>query len=88
MRGHTDNINTVAVSPDGTQVVSGSEDHMIRIWSISTGQQMGDALIGHNCRILSVAFSPDGTRIVPGSVDATIRIWNSIAGEAISQPIG
>jgi WD40 repeat protein len=57
----------IAFSPDGTRIVSGSDDKTIRVWDAVTGQQVGEALRGHQSSVRSVAFSPDGTRIVSGS---------------------
>ncbi|KAE9383988.1 WD40 repeat-like protein, partial [Gymnopus androsaceus JB14] len=76
---------SVAFSPDGTRIVSGSYDHAIRIWDATTGAQIGDPLKGHEDSVLSVAFSPDGNRIVSGSDDKTIRLINhheSVQGSA------
>ncbi|KAF9490239.1 hypothetical protein BDN71DRAFT_1498685 [Pleurotus eryngii] len=72
-----DCVTSVAFSPDGAQIVSGSSDKTIRIWDAGTGQQVGDALTGHEDWVRSVAFSPDGTKIVSGSSDRTIRIWDA-----------
>ncbi|KAG5222565.1 POC1 centriolar protein [Salix suchowensis] len=74
-------------SPDGTKIVSGSDDKTIRIWDAATGQQVGDALTGHEDRVLSVAFSPDGTKIVSGSDDETIRIWDAATGQQVGDAL-
>ncbi|MBQ2787165.1 MAG: PD40 domain-containing protein [Bacteroidaceae bacterium] len=76
LTGHTDCVESVAFSPDGKRIVSGSIDKTIRIWDVATGKQIGEPLIGHTYTVLSVAFSPDGKRIVSGSSDNTIRIWD------------
>jgi WD40 repeat protein len=70
--GHTHLISSIAFSPDGTQIVSGSWDKTIRVWNVETGAAVGEPLIGHTNLIWSVAFSPDGTQIVSGSSDKTI----------------
>ena len=44
--GHSDDVNSVAFSPDGKTVVSGSEDNNIKLWSVETGQEM-KTLVGH-----------------------------------------
>ena len=85
--GHTYPVWSVAVSPDGTRVASGSADTTIRIWDISTGKVIGRPLKGHTSFVNSIAFSPDGTRIVSGSWDTTIRIWDSSTGKAVGQPL-
>jgi WD40 repeat protein len=75
LTGHTHWVRSVAFSPDGSRIVSGSADETIRIWNATTGKQIGKPLEGHTELVNSVAFSPDGSRIVSGSSDETIRIW-------------
>jgi WD40 repeat protein len=65
----------VAFSPDGTRIVSGSQDHTLKVWNAQTGQETL-TLTGHHEDVNSVAFSPDGTRIVSGSEDGTIKVWD------------
>jgi WD40 repeat protein len=84
MNGHTDSVQSVAFSPDGTRIVSGSSDWTIRLWDAATNQPIGRPMTEHTGAVLSVAFSPDGARIVSGSVDDTIRLWDA----ATNQPIG
>ncbi|KAJ6559973.1 quinon protein alcohol dehydrogenase-like superfamily [Mycena capillaripes] len=82
-----DAVQSVAFSPDGRRIVSGSYDNTIRIWDSETGAALGAPLTGHSGRVLSVAFSPDGRRIVSGSDDNTIRIWDSETGAALGAPL-
>ncbi|MEE0948249.1 MAG: hypothetical protein U0L53_05940 [Bacteroidales bacterium] len=67
-------VNSVAYSPDGTKIISGSRDNIIKIWDANTGQCL-KILEGHSWDVRSVAFSPDGKRIISGSWDKTIKIW-------------
>ncbi|KAJ7844004.1 WD40-repeat-containing domain protein [Mycena olivaceomarginata] len=80
-------ILSVAFSPDGTRIASGSVDKTIRVWDAATGQQVGDPLAGHTSSIRSVAFSPDGTRIASGSHDETIRVWDAATGQQVGDPL-
>ncbi|EMD32085.1 hypothetical protein CERSUDRAFT_18643, partial [Gelatoporia subvermispora B] len=84
---HTAAIESVAFSPDGTRIVSGSLDNTIRLWDATTGNAVMQPLEGHTEWITSVAFSPDGTRIVSGSADKTIRLWDATTGNAVMQPL-
>src|ERR1700733_1735325 len=79
LTGHTTHVQSVAFSPDGTRIVSGSRDKTVRIWDAGQGALVGEPLQGHSHSVESVAFSPDGTRIVSGSRDTTVRIWDAMS---------
>ena len=64
LRGHTGWLYSVAFSPDGTRIVSGSDDNTIRLWDAATHQAIGTPLTGHERSVRSVTFSPDGKLIV------------------------
>ena len=87
IKGHIGSVVSVAFSPDGKRIVSGSLDNTIRVWDIITGNQIGEPFTGHASDVLSVAFSPDGKRIVSGSFDSTIRIWDVATGKQIGEPL-
>jgi WD40 repeat protein len=71
MEGHTDPVASVASSPDGTRVVSGSFDRTLRIWDAVSGEHH-ITLRGYSSVVNSVSFSPDGTLVVSGSDDGTL----------------
>ena len=79
LTGHTSTIYSVAVSPDGNRVVSGSADKTARVWDLRPGRP-AMTLSGHTDEINGVAFSPDGTFIVTGGDDNVARIWNAATG--------
>jgi WD40 repeat protein len=85
MTGHTDRVLSVAVTPDGTRVVSGSEDNTIRVCDLQSGAAVGEPMTGHTYRVSSVAVSPDGSLIVSGSWDSTLRVWPVCTGESLLQ---
>ncbi len=83
--GHTEQVLSVAFSPDGTRVLTGAglygrpvsdsdEDSTAKLWDAETGQEIR-TFRGHTSSVISVAFSPDGTRVLTGSEDRTARIW-------------
>ena len=80
-------MQSVAYSPNGRHIVSGSGDGTIRIWDAETGTAVGNPLQGHNAQVQSVAYSPDGRHIISGSDDCTIRIWDAETGTAVGNPL-
>ena len=80
---HEGSVNTVAVSADGTKVVTGSDDNTARVWDTSTGEALTPAL-SHESLVWSVALSADGTKVVTGSWDNTARVWDTSTGEALT----
>ena len=79
---------SVAYSPNGRRIVSGSADRTIRVWEPETGTTDGDPLDGHTSSVRSLAYSPDGRNIISGSDDGTIRTRDAEAGTAAGMPLG
>jgi WD40 repeat protein len=80
LTGHLAGLCSIAIAPQGTRIVSGSEDCTIRVWDLSSGSHLR-TLKGHEGWVSCVAVSPDGQSIVSGSRDGTIRVWNLDSGE-------
>src|SRR5437879_13685940 len=72
------------MSADGAVLASGGEDKTIKVWNLSTGQQMW-TLTGHRGSIDSLAMSANGTFLVSGSgsYDQTLRVWNLLTGKEV-----
>ncbi|MGH3912394.1 MAG: hypothetical protein ACRDTC_03125, partial [Pseudonocardiaceae bacterium] len=78
--GHTDWVRAVAVgeSEGRPVVVSGSDDHTVRVWELATGAPVGDPFIGHTDWVRAVAVGESEGRpvVVSGSDDHTVRVWD------------
>lgn len=68
-------ISSIAFSPDGQIIVSGSDDTTLRLWD-RQGNAIGEPFVGHNEHVYGVAFSPDGQTILSGGYDFSLRLWN------------
>ncbi|CAE6336182.1 unnamed protein product [Rhizoctonia solani] len=83
--GHTSGIYCIAVSNDGTRIISGaySPKNNIRMWDAQTGDLVGSPLTGHSSSVYGVAILPDNTHILSGSNDRTLKLWNTATQTAI-----
>jgi hypothetical protein len=77
---HTSWVTSVAFSPDGSKLATGSIDSTARIWDTHSGTLL-HTLHGHTSWVTSVAFSPDGSKLATGSFDNTARIWYDTRAE-------
>ncbi len=80
--GHTAWVRSLAFSPDGKILASGSHDRTIRLWNVETGV-CAAILTGHTSGIQSVVFSHDGKTLASGSNDKTVRLWSIQTGECL-----
>ena len=81
--GHPWPVLAVAVTPDGTQIITTGNDGTARIWDRATGQQVGPALTAHTNGVFAVAVTPDGTQIITAGADGTARIWDRASGQQV-----
>ncbi|KAF7978465.1 hypothetical protein HWV62_45583, partial [Athelia sp. TMB] len=84
--GHTARVKSVAFSPDGRRMASGSDDESVRVWDTETGTLIVKPFEGHTDWVRSIAFSPDGQRIASGSDDRSVRVWGTETGALIAGP--
>ncbi len=79
LEGHTSGVLSVAVSSDGSALVSASDDKTIKVWDLRTGACLR-TLEGH---AVSVALSGDGSTLVSASNDKTIKVWDLSTGACL-----
>ena len=75
IQGHKDAILSVAFSPDGSTIATGSYDKLVKLWDAATGKELR-TLKEHSDAVYSVAFLPGGTQLVSGAGDRTLKIWD------------
>lgn len=73
-------VVTAEISPDGTRVVTASEDGTARLWNADTGEPLGQPM-SHTAEVLSARFSDNGQQVVTASADGSARIWGAFTGE-------
>jgi hypothetical protein len=69
-------------SSDGKRVLTGSQDHTVRLWDVETGHCLR-VLEGHTNGIWGLAWSADGQRALSGSQDNTVRLWDVETGRCL-----
>lgn len=79
LRGHRNLITSLAFSPDGKWLASGSTDQTARLYDLATGK-VHKVLEGHKSRVSGVSFSPNGQQLATSSLDNTGRIWSVKTG--------
>ena len=93
LHGHTDDVQTIAFSPDGRTLASGAgglgNDHTIRLWDVAGRRPLGAPMTGHRDDVHQLAFSRDGLTLVSagGQFDNTVRFWDVRTQEPLGAPL-
>lgn len=84
--GHSDNVRSIAFSPDGKLLASGSNDETVKIWNAETGRQL--KVFRMNTFVNTVVFSPDGEILASSGDYDGIYLWNAKSGKLIKKLTG
>lgn len=80
LTGHAHSVR--AISAHGDTLVSGSYDSTVRVWRISTGEQL-HVLHGHSAKVYSVVLDHKRNRCISGSMDSLVKIWDLDTGACL-----
>jgi WD40 repeat protein len=82
--GHTAPISSVAFSPDGRFVLTGSWDTTAILWDVTTGKRIKQ-FWGHYMEVNAISFSPDGQYVLTGARDGSsnVRLWEAATGTEV-----
>ncbi|PNH54015.1 hypothetical protein VD0003_g3463 [Verticillium dahliae] len=83
LRGHHNYVVSIAFSPKGNVLASGSHDEAVFLWDVRAGRLMR-SLPAHSDPVSGIGFSHDGTLVVSCSTDGLIRIWDTYTGQCLS----
>ncbi len=78
--GHKGSVLSIAFSPEGKLLASGSVDNTVRLWRVYE-EQILRTMTGHTFPVKALDFSPNGTTLVTGSTDGMIRAWQVSNGQ-------
>ena len=81
-RAHSQGVTSVALSRDGTQVLSGSFDGTVRVHGLKSGKLLKE-FRGHTSYVNDAIFSAEGGQVVSASSDATVRVWDAKTCECL-----
>ena len=92
--GHPGGVRSVAVTPDGTRIITGGEDGWVRVHEVSASGAPAELIIvsdhardGGSIAMTSMAVTPDGTRIITGSSRGTVLVWDLATGTPVGEPL-
>jgi WD40 repeat protein/serine/threonine protein kinase len=83
LEGHTNAVNDVAFSPDGSRILSGSRDRTLILWDGETGELIRTFSADHTNSVNAVAFSLDGTQVLSASEDRSLILWDVESGSNV-----
>jgi len=82
LSGHSNRVESIAISSKNEFLVSGSWDTTVGVWDLATGRQTR-VLRGHHCEVFSVAISKDDKLVASGGDDCNVIVWSLPFGERV-----
>lgn len=76
MTGHTREVSSIAISPNGKLIASGSVDLTVKIWDTASKECLA-SMEGHDGEVKALAFSPDGKSLASGEMYKKVKIWDT-----------
>nr|XP_032823756.1 notchless protein homolog 1 isoform X2 [Petromyzon marinus] len=86
LQGHAEAVISVAFSPNGRFLASGSGDTTVRFWDIST-ETPHFTCTGHKHWVLSIAWAPDGKKLASGCKNSQILLWDPETGRQVGRAL-
>jgi WD40 repeat protein len=80
---HPDQVTSLVLTSDGTKVLTGSGDKLVRLWNLASGAKEREYVGGPTLPIASVALSGNGATIAATSLDKTVTVWNAVDGKVL-----
>lgn len=80
-------VQSIAMSPDGSRVAGGTQDNKVVLWDTATGNEIM-SLAGHSSNVEAITYSPDGKYLVSGGADNVVMLWDANTGAFLNRLTG
>ncbi|MBN1874429.1 MAG: hypothetical protein JXA33_09370 [Anaerolineae bacterium] len=87
LAAHSDQVRSLAFSPDGAILASGGAEGSIYLWDMKTQHVLEPPLIENGKRVLTLAFSPDGSLLASGGADSAVTLWDIATHQPLGEPL-